>query len=135
MSAQPALGSEGWFRLIATILQSVGLKGIELHDFAGQQISPPVNVTFLISFNSEANTLLQRLGEIPGLREVGWFYVRGNRGEKFDGVVFDFYPPTIPPSKDILEKVATEFNLTHPGPPYWTWDTQYFGRFAPELYT
>ena len=129
MSERNSQGSEEWFRIIAENLKD-RLLGIELDDNTGKQVSPPCQVMFFVPWNWIRISLPPQVRGAPGYRGPYMFF-RGNN-KRVAAVIFDFYPPLVAPSKEVLEKIAREFGLNIREDEYWSND--YFGLYSEKLF-
>lgn len=100
-------GSEEWLRHIAINLHRQ-LLGIELHNQKG--VLEPAVVAFIVPIEWGRLTYPVEIEGLTGYYGVR-VWVRGNHRTVM-AVQFCFYPPLLPPSAELLEKIGSEFGLT-----------------------
>ena len=104
-------GSKEWFLELAEILGEL-LQGIELFDYRGKDVTPPVQVAFLVPrwYDMAPCEVIQVIN-FDGCRKGVFWVTIGERN--FTRILFDFYHPEEPsPTRKVVKEVAERLGFS-----------------------
>lgn len=130
MSTSVVKGSKAWLEGICEALAS-NLVGIEMDDNRGQNVSPQVQVKFLIERYLDTPPLgVHWAVKFEGFRGIYPIF-RGRERSMYYYLAFDFQDGSGMPEESALVQVSDAHNLTYA--PNWLNSSEHFSRLSDAL--